>query len=171
MRILLAQSRWDDAADSAHRALETDDTNAEALATLALCAAAKDGRTGEAARYAAMVADGLAKAEPRYAKLMSTASSAFARMSTHDEELLDAARRLAEMAQRAGGGAGAVAAMAFCEAAAGNVQKALAMYDRAVDEDATAVGAILGSVRCLLALGRAEEAGMKADGLIESFRR
>ena len=51
MRVFLGEVRWEEALESAQRALQADDTNADALAMLALSSAAKDGRLHVAARY------------------------------------------------------------------------------------------------------------------------
>lgn len=113
----------------------------------------------------------LQTAEPRQWRLLSAAGAAFAKMATHDEDLAAAARQLAEAGVRAAPQeAKAQSAMAACLLALGDHERALALYNRAAEADVADVGAMTGGARCLVLLGRTEEARIKVDGLIEGFR-
>ncbi|KAK7913141.1 hypothetical protein WMY93_013352 [Mugilogobius chulae] len=134
MKLLLSLQDWEQTIDAAHRLLQRDKNNPEALRMLALHSLCRDGDVPESLKLLSNLTTSLDNLEPRNSELFYRMSLAFARICGRNEKVLEQTFKMVEKAFSLG----------YQMLLQGKTKEAMKWYKNAMSLDETSVAALTG---------------------------
>ncbi|XP_051814487.1 tetratricopeptide repeat protein 21B isoform X2 [Acanthochromis polyacanthus] len=166
MKILLNLQDWEQTVDAAHRLLQKDKNNLEALRMLALHSLCRDGDITESVKQLSNLISSLDILEPHNPELYYKMSLAFTRVCGRNEKVIEQTFRMVERAfSVASGDSDLATELGYQMVLQGRIREAMKWY--IIDRDRTSVSAMTGIIRCQLMEGHLEEAEQKLEFLTE----
>lgn len=168
MKLLLSLQDWEQTVDAAHRLLQKDKNNPEALRMLALHSLCRDGEVTESLKLLSNLVSCLDVVEPRNPELFYRMSLVFARVCGRNEKVLEQTFRMVEKAfSVASGDADFATEMGYQMVLQGKIKEAMKWYKNAMSLDETSVTALTGKIHCQLIEGHFQDAEQQLEFLTE----
>ncbi|XP_034042968.1 tetratricopeptide repeat protein 21B [Thalassophryne amazonica] len=168
MKLLLSLQDWEQTIDAAHRLLQRDKNNLDALQMLALHSLCRDGNITEAIKQLSNLISSLNTVEPRNPDLFYGMSLAFARVCGRNEKVLEQTCRMLEQAfSMASGDSNIAIELGHQMVLQHRIKEAMKWYDTAMTLDEMSVPAVMGTIHCQLIEGRLEDAEHQLEFLTE----
>uniref|UniRef100_A0A673CVP2 Tetratricopeptide repeat domain 21B n=1 Tax=Sphaeramia orbicularis TaxID=375764 RepID=A0A673CVP2_9TELE len=168
MKLLLSLQDWEQTVDAAHRLLQKDKNNLEALRMLALHSLCRDGDITESVKHLSNLISSLDIVEPRNPELLYRMSLAFTRVCGRNEKVIEQTFRMVEKALSVASGDSELATeMGYQMVLQGKIKEATKWYKTAMTLDETSVAALTGIIRCQLIEGQLEDAEQQLEFLTE----
>ncbi|XP_062313935.1 tetratricopeptide repeat protein 21B [Osmerus eperlanus] len=168
MKLLLSLQDWEQAVDAAHRLLQMDKNNLEALRMLALLSLCRDGAVTESVKQLANLVSNLDIQEPNNPDLCYRMSLAFTRVCGRNEKVIEQSHFLVDRAfSQASGDAELATELGYQLVLQGRVKEAMKWYKTAMTLDETSVSALTGMIGCQLMEGHLEDAEQQLEFLTE----
>uniref|UniRef100_A0A8C6SMK6 Tetratricopeptide repeat protein 21B n=1 Tax=Neogobius melanostomus TaxID=47308 RepID=A0A8C6SMK6_9GOBI len=168
MKLLLSLQDWEQTVDAAHRLLQRDKNNPEALRMLALHSLCRDGDISESLKLLSNLTTSLDILEPRNSELFYRMSLAFARLCGRNEKVLEQTFKMVEKAFSVGSGdADFATEMGYQMLLLGKTKEAIKWYKNAMSLDETSVAALTGIIHCQLIEGQLQDAEQQLEFLTE----
>uniref|UniRef100_A0AAQ5ZI80 Tetratricopeptide repeat protein 21B n=1 Tax=Amphiprion ocellaris TaxID=80972 RepID=A0AAQ5ZI80_AMPOC len=166
MKVLLNLQDWEQTVDAAHRLLQKDKNNPEALRMLALHSLCRDGDITESVKQLSNLISSLDILEPHNPELYYKMSLAFTRVCGRNEKVIEQTLRMVERAfSVASGDSDLATELGYQMVLQGRIREAMKWY--IIDRDRTSVSAMTGIIRCQLIEGHLEDAEQKLEFLTE----
>ncbi|XP_053733860.1 tetratricopeptide repeat protein 21B isoform X1 [Synchiropus splendidus] len=168
MKLLLHLQDWEQTVDAAHRLLQKDKNNLEALQMLALNSLCRDGDISESTKQLSGLISSLEVLEPNNPELFYRMSLAFTRVCGRNEKVLEQTTRMVERAfSMASADSDLATELGYQMVLRGRIKEALRWYKTAMTLDETSVAALTGKIRCQLLEGHLEDAQHQLEFLTE----
>ncbi|CAN9497793.1 unnamed protein product [Ophioblennius macclurei] len=169
MKLLLTLQDWEQTIDAAHRLLQNDKNNLEALQMLAIHSLCRDGDINESARQLSNLVSSLEIQEPRNPDLFYRMSLAFTRVCGRNEKVLEQTFRMVDRAfSLASGDPDLATELGYQMVLQGRIKEAMKWYKTAIsNKEKTSVSALTGIIRCQLIEGHLEDAEQQLEFLTE----
>ncbi|XP_041662255.1 tetratricopeptide repeat protein 21B [Cheilinus undulatus] len=168
MKLLLSLQDWEQTIDAAHRLLQKDKNNLEALQMLALHSLCREGDIAEAVKQLSTLISSLEIVEPHNPELFYRMSLAFTRVCGRNEKVIEQTFRMVERAfSIASGDSDLATELGYQSVLHGRIKDALKWYKTAMTLDETSVSAMTGIIRCQLMEGHLEDAEERLECLTE----
>ncbi|XP_020499812.1 tetratricopeptide repeat protein 21B [Labrus bergylta] len=168
MKLLLSLQDWEQTIDAAHRLLQKDKNNPEALQMLALYSLCREGDITEAVKQLSTLFGSLEVVEPHNPELFYRMSLAFTRVCERNEKIIEQTFRMVERAFSAASGDSDLATeLGYQSVLHGRIKDALKWYKTAMTLDETSVSAMTGIIRCQLTEGHLEDAEERLECLTD----
>lgn len=168
MKLLLSLQDWDQTVEAAHRLLQKDKNNLEALQMLALHSLCRDGDITESVKQLSNLVSSLEIQEPNNPKLFYRMSLAFTRVCGRNEKVIEQTFRMVDRAfSRASGDSDLATELGYQMVLQGRHKEALKWYKIAIGGKKTSVSASTGIIRCQLMEGHLEDAEQQLEFLSE----
>ncbi|KFZ59503.1 Tetratricopeptide repeat protein 21B, partial [Antrostomus carolinensis] len=165
---ILALQDWEQAVETAHRLLEKDALNLEAIRMEALHFLCREGNLSEASARLGDLIKALDRLEPRNSQLFCKMALAFSRTCGRNQLILQHTQKLVERASDlASDNAEFATELGYQMILQGKVKEALKWYKTALTLDETSVSALTGIIRCQLIQGQLEDAEQQLEFLKE----
>lgn len=168
MKLLLSLQDWEQTIDAAHRLLQKDKNNLEALQMLALHSLCRDGDITESTKQLSNLITSLEIVEPHNPELFYRMSLAFTRVCGRNEKVIEQTFRMVERAfSLASGDSDLATELGYQMVLQGRIKEAMKWYKTAMTLDETSVSALTGIIRCQLIEGHLEDAEQQLEFLTE----
>ncbi|KAJ4933159.1 hypothetical protein JOQ06_029994 [Pogonophryne albipinna] len=168
MKLLLSLQDWEQTIDAAHRLLQKDTNNLEALRMLALHSLCRDGDISETVKQLSNLISSLEILEPHNPELFYTMSLAFTRVCGRNEKVIEQTFRMVERAfSVASGDSDLATELGYQMVLQGKIKEAMKWYKTAMTLDETSVSALTGIIRCQLIEGHIDDAEQQLEFLTE----
>ncbi|NXA46707.1 TT21B protein, partial [Nothocercus julius] len=168
MKLQLALQDWEQAFETAHRLLQKDALNLEAIRMEALYYLCREGNISEASSRLGDLINALDSLEPHNPQLYCKMALAFSRMCDRNQLILQHTQTLVERAfGLASDDAEFATELGYQMILQGKVKEALKWYKTAMTLDETSVSALTGIIRCQLTQGQLEDAEQQLEFLKE----
>ncbi|KAM9549015.1 tetratricopeptide repeat protein 21B isoform 2-T2 [Guaruba guarouba] len=168
MKLQLALQDWEQAVETAHRLLQKDALNLEAIRMEALHYLCREGNVSEASARLQDLIKALDRLEPYNSQLFCKMALAFSRTCGRDQLILQHTQALVERAfDLASDNAEFATELGYQMILQGKVKEALKWYKTAMRLDETSVPALTGIIRCQLIQGQLEDAEQQLEFLKE----
>ncbi|XP_074729407.1 tetratricopeptide repeat protein 21B isoform X2 [Strix uralensis] len=168
MKLQLALQDWEQAVETAHRLLQKDAFNLEAIRMEALHYLCREGKISEASVRLGDLIKALDRLEPRNSQLFCKMALAFSRTCGRNQLILQHTLTLVERAfDLASNNAEFATELGYQMILQGKVKEALKWYKTAMTLDETSVSALTGIIRCQLIQGQLEDAEQQLEFLNE----
>ncbi|XP_041896700.1 tetratricopeptide repeat protein 21B isoform X3 [Corvus kubaryi] len=168
MKLQLALQDWEQTIETAHRLLQKDPLNLEAIRMEALHHLCKEGNISEASARLGDLIKALDRLEPRNSELFCKMALAFSRTCGRNQLILQHTQTLVEKAfDLASDNAEFATELGYQMILQGKVKEALKWYKTAMTLDETSVSALTGIIRCQLIQGQLEDAEQQLEFLNE----
>ncbi|XP_051479134.1 tetratricopeptide repeat protein 21B isoform X2 [Apus apus] len=168
MKLQLALQDWDQAVETAHRLLQKDALNLEAVRMEALYYLCREGNISEASARLENLVKALGRLEPRNSLLFCKMALAFSRTCGRNQLILQHTQALVERAaELASDNAEFATELGYQMTLQGKVKEALKWFKTAMTLDETSVSAVTGIIRCQLIQGQLEDAEQQLEFLNE----
>ncbi|XP_074685108.1 tetratricopeptide repeat protein 21B isoform X4 [Strix aluco] len=168
MKLQLALQDWEQAVETAHRLLQKDALNLEAIRMEALHYLCREGKISEASVRLGDLIKALDRLEPRNSQLFCKMALAFSRTCGRNQLILQHTLTLVERAfDLASNNAEFATELGYQMILQGKVKEALKWYKTAMTLDETSVSALTGIIRCQLIQGQLEDAEQQLEFLNE----
>ncbi|XP_008299372.1 tetratricopeptide repeat protein 21B [Stegastes partitus] len=169
MKLLLSLQDWEQTIDAAHRLLQKDKNNLEALRMLALHSLCREGDITESVKLLSNLVSSLDILEPHNPELYYKMSLAFTRVCGRNEKVIEQTFRMVERAfSQASGDSDLATELGYQMVLQGRIREAMKWYKTAItDRDQTSVSALTGKIRCQLIEGHLEDAEQHLEFLTE----
>ncbi|XP_061199524.1 tetratricopeptide repeat protein 21B isoform X2 [Neopsephotus bourkii] len=168
MKLQLALQDWDQTVETAHRLLQKDAFNLEAIRMEALHYLCREGNISEASARLRDLIKALDRLEPHNSELFCKMALAFSRTCGRDQHILQHTQTLVERAfDLASDNAEFATELGYQMILQGKVKEALKWYKTAMRLDETSVPALTGIIRCQLIQGQLEDAEQQLEFLNE----
>ncbi|XP_017279892.1 tetratricopeptide repeat protein 21B [Kryptolebias marmoratus] len=169
MKLLLSLQDWDQTVDAAHRLLQKDKNNLEALQMLALHSLCREGDITEAVKQISNLISSLEILEPHNPELFYRMSVAFTRVCGRSGEVIEKTFRMVEKAYSVSSGDPDLATeLGYQMVLQGKTREALKWYKTAItNKEKTSVSALIGIAHCQLIEGQLEDAEQQVEFLTE----
>ncbi|XP_053925201.1 tetratricopeptide repeat protein 21B isoform X2 [Cuculus canorus] len=168
MKLQLALQDWEQAVETAHRLLQKDALNLEAIRMEALHYLCREGNVSEASARLGDLIKALDKLEPSNSQLFCKMALAFSRTCGRNQLILQHTQTLVERAfDLAPDDAEFATELGYQMILQGKVKEALKWYNTAMTLDETSVSALTGIIRCQLIQGQLEDAEQQLEFLNE----
>uniref|UniRef100_A0AAX7UWV8 Tetratricopeptide repeat domain 21B n=1 Tax=Astatotilapia calliptera TaxID=8154 RepID=A0AAX7UWV8_ASTCA len=166
MKLLLSLQDWDQTIDVAHRLLQKDKNNLEALRMLALHSLCRDGNIIE---HLSNLISSLEILEPRNPELFYQMSLAFTRVCGRNEKVIEQTFRMVERAfSLAQGDSDLATELGYQMVLQGRIKEAMKWYKTPfTNRDHSSVSALTGMIHCQLIEGNLEDAEQQLEFLTE----
>ncbi|XP_041858520.1 tetratricopeptide repeat protein 21B isoform X2 [Melanotaenia boesemani] len=160
MKLLLSLQDWDQTIDAAHRLLQKDKNNLEALRMLALHSLCRDGDITEAVKQLSNLISSLEMLEPHNPELFYRMSLAFTRVCGRNEKVIEQTFRMVERAFSVASDEPDLATeLGYQMLLRGRIKEAMKWYKTAItNREKASVAALTGIAHCQLMEGQLEEA-------------
>ncbi|NXO03695.1 TT21B protein, partial [Rhinopomastus cyanomelas] len=159
MKLQLALQDWDQAVETAHRLLQKDAVNLEAIRMEALHHLCREGNVSEASARLGDLIQALDKLEPRNSQLFYRMALAFSRTCGRNQLILQHTQTLVERASELSSNNTEFATeLGYQMILQGKVKEAVKWYKAAMTMDETNVSALMGVIHCQLIEGQLEDA-------------
>ncbi|NXU76844.1 TT21B protein, partial [Oreotrochilus melanogaster] len=173
MKLQLALQDWEQAVETAHRLLQKDALNLEAIRMEALHYLCREGNISEASARLGDLIKALDKLEPRNSQLFYKMALAFSRTCGRNQLILQHTQTLVERASElAPDDAEFATELGYQMILQDKVKEALKWYKTAMALDGTSVSALAGIIRCQLIEGQLEDAEHQLEflkGILQSI--
>jgi tetratricopeptide repeat protein 21B len=157
--LLASMGQWDQALDTAQRALDADAENLDALKVIAVHAFLLEAHPGDAARKLQDFDNAVTRREPSGAKILLEASQLFSRVCNRQPRSLEICRAMLERALKIKPDDGAVLVeIANIQVLQRQYSSALKAYVDASKRNKNDMSALEGNVKCHILLGELEDA-------------
>ncbi|XP_069558598.1 tetratricopeptide repeat protein 21B [Brachyistius frenatus] len=169
MKLLLSLQDWEPTLEAAHRLLQKDKNNLEALRMLALHALCQEGDITESVKQLSNLLSSLDTLEPHNHELYYRMSLAFTRVCGRNEKVIEQTFRMVERAfSVAPGDSDLATELGYQMVLQGRIKDAMKWYNTAIgNKDQTSVSALTGIIRCQLIEGHLEDAQQQLEFLTE----
>ncbi|KAK2839753.1 hypothetical protein Q5P01_013493 [Channa striata] len=168
MKLLLSLQDWEQTIDAAHRLLQKDKNNTEALRMLALHSLCRDGDITESVRQLSNLISSLDIVEPHNPELFYRMSLAFTRVCGRNEKVIEQTFRMVERGfSIASGDSDLATELGYQMVLRGRIKEAIKWYKTAMTLDETSVSALTGLIRCQLIEGHLDDAEQQLEFLTE----
>ncbi|XP_048165484.1 tetratricopeptide repeat protein 21B isoform X3 [Corvus hawaiiensis] len=168
MKLQLALQDWEQTIETAHRLLQKDPLNLEAIRMEALHHLCREGNISEASARLGDLIKALDRLEPRNSELFCKMALAFSRTCGRNQLILQHTQTLVEKAfDLASDNAEFATELGYQMILQGKVKEALKWYKTAMTLDETSVSALTGIIRCQLIQGQLEDAEQQLEFLNE----
>nr|XP_047917295.1 tetratricopeptide repeat protein 21B isoform X2 [Anser cygnoides] len=168
MKLQLALQDWEQTVETAHRLLQKDALNLEAIRMEALHFLCREGNIPQASARLGDLAKALDKLEPRNSQLFCKMALAFSRTCGRNQLILQHTQTLVERAfDLTSDNAEFATELGYQMILQGKVKEALKWYKTAMTLDETSVSALTGIIRCQLIQGQLEDAEQQLEFLNE----
>ncbi|XP_072730053.1 tetratricopeptide repeat protein 21B isoform X5 [Ciconia boyciana] len=168
MKLQLALQDWEQAVETAHRLLQKDALNLEAIRMEALHYLCREGNISEASARLGDLIKALDRLEPHNSQLFCKMALAFSRTCGRNQLILQHTQTLVERASDlASDNAEFATELGYQMILQGKVKEALKWYKTAMTLDETSVSALTGIIRCQLIQGQLEDAEQQLEFLNE----
>ncbi|KAK1903312.1 Tetratricopeptide repeat protein 21B [Dissostichus eleginoides] len=168
MKLLLSLQDWEQTIDAAHRLLQKDTNNLEALRMLALHSLCRDGDISESVKQLSNLISSLEILEPHNPELFYRMSLAFTRVCGRNEKVIEQTFRMVERAfSVASGDSDLATELGYQMVLQGKIKEATKWYKTAMTLDETSVSALTGIIRCQLIEGHIDDAEQQLEFLTE----
>ncbi|KAF3843060.1 hypothetical protein F7725_001909 [Dissostichus mawsoni] len=168
MKLLLSLQDWEQTIDAAHRLLQKDTNNLEALRMLALHSLCRDGDISESVKQLSNLISSLEILEPHNPELFYRMSLAFTRVCGRNEKVIEQTFRMVERAfSVASGDSDLATELGYQMVLQGKIKEAMKWYKTAMTLDETSVSALTGIIRCQLIEGHIDDAEQQLEFLTE----
>ncbi|XP_003447380.1 tetratricopeptide repeat protein 21B [Oreochromis niloticus] len=169
MKLLLSLQDWDQTIDVAHRLLQKDKNNLEALRMLALHSLCRDGNIIESVKHLSNLISSLEILEPRNPELLYQMSLAFTRVCGRNEKVIEQTFRMVERAfSLAQGDSDLATELGYQMVLQGRIKEAMKWYKTPfTNRDHSSVSALTGMIHCQLIEGNLEDAEQQLEFLTE----
>ncbi|KFQ72482.1 Tetratricopeptide repeat protein 21B, partial [Phaethon lepturus] len=168
MKLQLALQDWEQAVETAHRLLQKDAHNLEAIRMEALHYLCREGNISEASARLGDLIKVLDRLEPRNSQLFCKMALAFSRTCGRNQLILQHTQTLVERASDlAPDNAEFATELGYQMILQGKVKDALKWYKTAMSLDETSVSALTGIIHCQLIQGQLEDAEQQLEFLNE----
>ncbi|KAM4731833.1 tetratricopeptide repeat protein 21B [Anableps anableps] len=169
MKLLLSLQDWDQTLDAAHRLLQKDKNNLEALRMLALHSLCRDGDITEAVKQLSNLLSSLDILEPNNPEFYYRMSIAFTRVCGRNEKVIEQTFRMVERAySMASGDPDLATELGYQMVLQGRIKEAMKWYKTAItNKEKTSVSALTGIARCQLIEGQLDDAEQQLEFLSE----
>nr|XP_013815924.1 PREDICTED: tetratricopeptide repeat protein 21B [Apteryx mantelli mantelli] len=168
MKLQLALQDWEQAVETAHRLLQKDTLNLEAIRMEALHYLCREGNISEASARLGDLINALNRLEPRNPQLCCKMALAFSRTCGRNQLILQHTQTLVERAfGLASDNAEFATELGYQMILQGKVKEASKWYKTAMTLDETSVSALTGIIRCQLTQGQLEDAEQQLEFLNE----
>ncbi|XP_015214562.1 tetratricopeptide repeat protein 21B isoform X1 [Lepisosteus oculatus] len=168
MKLLLHLQDWEQTVEAAHRILQKDRNNLEALRMLALHSLCREGDVNECLNHLTNLVGNLERHEPNNYELFYRMSLAFTRVCGRNEKILLQMHTLVERAfSMAPGDAELATELGYQLVLWGKIKEAVKWYKTAMTLDETSVSALTGIIQCQLIEGHLEDAEQQLEFLAE----
>lgn len=156
---LMMMGDWDQALETAQRALEQQPDDIETLRTIALYYLVREGNSAEVETHLTELDKVLKKTEPNNAGLHLSISAPFARLAGRDKITLLLTMRLIERARDIEPDSSIYAAECADQyVMLGELDSAMKMYKRAAQLDESNIDALQGMIHCYILMGQLGDA-------------
>ncbi|XP_071603569.1 tetratricopeptide repeat protein 21B isoform X3 [Heliangelus exortis] len=173
MKLQLALQDWEQAVETAHRLLQKDALNLEAIRMEALHYLCREGNISQASARLGDLIKALHKLEPRNSQLFYKMALAFSRTCGRNQLILQHTQTLVERASElAPDDAEFATELGYQMILQDKVKEALKWYKTAMALDGTSVSALAGIIRCQLIEGQLEDAEHQLEflnGILQSI--
>ncbi|XP_057279730.1 tetratricopeptide repeat protein 21B isoform X2 [Pezoporus wallicus] len=168
MKLQLALQDWEQTVETAHRLLQKDALNLEAIRMEALHYLCREGNISEASARLRDLIKALDRLEPHNSELFCKMALAFSRTCGRDQLILQHTQTLVERAfDLAPDNAEFATELGYQMILQGKVKEALKWYKTAMRLDETSVPALTGIIRCQLIQGQLEDVEQQLEFLNE----
>ncbi|KAM6332739.1 tetratricopeptide repeat protein 21B isoform 1-T1 [Podargus strigoides] len=168
MKLQLALQDWEQAVETAHRLLQKDALNLEAIRMEALHYLCRVGNISEASARLGDLVKALDRLEPRNSQLFCKMALAFSRTCGRNQLILQHTQTLVERASYlAPDNAEFATELGYQMILQGKVKEALKWYKTATALDETSISALTGIIHCQLIQGQLEDAEQQLEFLNE----
>uniref|UniRef100_A0A671XG33 Tetratricopeptide repeat domain 21B n=1 Tax=Sparus aurata TaxID=8175 RepID=A0A671XG33_SPAAU len=170
MNLLLSLQDWEQTIDAAHRLLQKDENNLEALRMLALHSLCRDGDITEvkSVKQLSNLISSLEILEPHNPELFYRMSLAFTRVCGRNDKVIEQTFRMVDRAfSVAAGDSDLATELGYQMVLQGRIKEAMKWYKTAMTLDETSVTALTGIIRCQLIEGHLENAEQQLEFLTE----
>lgn len=169
MKLLLSLQDWDQTIDAAHRLLQRDKNNLEALRMLALHSLCREGDITEAVNQLSNLLSSLDLLEPNNPELYYRMSVAFTRVCGRNEKVIEQTFRMVERAySMASGDPDLATELGYQMVLQGRIKEAMKWYKIAItNKEKTSVSALTGIARCQVIEGQLDDAAQQLEFLSE----
>ncbi|XP_047456224.1 tetratricopeptide repeat protein 21B [Mugil cephalus] len=169
MKLLLTLQDWEQTIDAAHRLLQKDKNNLEALRMLALHSLCREGDVTESVKQLSNLTSSLDILEPHNPELYYRMSLAFTRVCARNVKVIEQTFRMVERAfSLASGDSDLATELGYQMTLQGRIKEAMKWYKTAItNRDQTSVSALTGIIRCQLIEGHLEDAEQQLEFLTE----
>ncbi|XP_064019914.1 tetratricopeptide repeat protein 21B isoform X2 [Pogoniulus pusillus] len=166
MKLQLALQDWEQAVETAHRLLQKDTFNLEAIRMEALHYLCREGNISEASARLGDLIKALDRLEPRNSQLFCKMALAFSRTCGRNQLILRHTQTLVERAADLAPDNSEIATeLGYQMILQGKVKEALMCYKNAMTLDETSISALTGIIRCQLLQGQLEDAEQQLEFL------
>ncbi|NXX88206.1 TT21B protein, partial [Centropus bengalensis] len=168
MKLQLALQDWEQAVETAHRLLQIDAINLEAIRMEALHYLCREGNIPKASTRLGDLIDALDRLEPHNSQLFCKMALAFSRTCGRNQLVLQRTQTLVERAfDLASDSAEIATELGYQMILQGKVKEAVKWYKTAMALDETSVSAMTGVIHCQLIEGQLEDAEQQLEFLNE----
>ncbi|XP_068876877.1 tetratricopeptide repeat protein 21B isoform X2 [Aphelocoma coerulescens] len=168
MKLQLALQDWEQTIETAHRLLQKDPLNLEAIRMEALHHLCREGNISEASARLGDLIKALDRLEPHNSELFCKMALAFSRTCGRNQLILQHTQTLVEKAfDLASDNAEFATELGYQMILQGKMKEALKWYKTAMTLDETSVSALTGIIRCQLIQGQLEDAEEQLEFLNE----
>nr|XP_030134266.3 tetratricopeptide repeat protein 21B isoform X1 [Taeniopygia guttata] len=168
MKLQLALQDWEQTIETAHRLLQKDPLNLEAIRMEALHHLCRGGNTSEASARLGDLIKALDRLEPRNSDLFCKMALAFSRTCGRNQLILQHTQTLVQRAfDLASDNAEFATELGYQMILQGKVNEAQKWYKTAMTLDETSVSALTGIIHCQLIQGQLEDAEHQLEFLNE----
>ncbi|XP_018767037.3 tetratricopeptide repeat protein 21B isoform X2 [Serinus canaria] len=168
MKLQLALQDWEQTIETAHRLLQKDPLNLEAIRMEALHHLCREGNVSEASARLGDLIKALDRLEPRNSELFCKMALAFSRICGRNQLILQHTQTLVQRAfDLASDNAEFATELGYQMILQGKVKEAQKWYKTAMTLDETSVSALTGIIRCQLIQGQLEDAEHQLEFLNE----
>ncbi|XP_037998869.1 tetratricopeptide repeat protein 21B isoform X3 [Motacilla alba alba] len=168
MKLQLALQDWEQTVETAHRLLQKDPLNLEAIRMEALHHLCRGGNISEASARLGDLIKALDRLEPRNSELFCKMALAFSRTCGRNQLILQHTQTLVQRAfDLASDNAEFATELGYQMILQGKVKEAQKWYKTAMTLDETSVSALTGIIRCQLIQGQFEDAEHQLEFLNE----
>ncbi|XP_053120307.1 tetratricopeptide repeat protein 21B isoform X2 [Hemicordylus capensis] len=168
MKLQLALQDWEQATETAHRLLQKDDLNLEAIKMKAIHSLCREGNIPEASSKLADLNSALEKLEPHNPQLFRKTALVFSRTCGRNQTILQQTRSLVERAfTLASQDTDIATELGYQMILQGKIKEAVKWYKTAMALDETSVPALTGIIQCQLMEGKLEDVEQQLEFLNE----
>ncbi|XP_058478817.1 tetratricopeptide repeat protein 21B [Solea solea] len=168
MKLLLCLQDWEQTIEAAHRLLQRDKNNLEAVRMLALHSLCRDGDITESVKQLSNLISNLDNVEPHNPELFYRMSLAFTRVCGRNEKVIEQTFRMVERAFSITSRDSDLATeLGYQMVLQGRIKEAMKWYKTAMTLDETSVSALTGIICCQLIEGQLEDAQQQLEFLTE----
>ncbi|XP_028292387.1 tetratricopeptide repeat protein 21B [Gouania willdenowi] len=169
MKLLLSLQNWEQTVDAAHRLLQKDKNNLDALQMLALHSLCRDGDITESVKQLSNLYSSLEIQEPFNPELLYRMSLAFTRVCGRNDKVIEQTYKMVDKAlSLAPGDSDFATELGYQMVLQGRIKDAMKWYKTAAtNKEKTTLLALTGIIRCQLLDGHVEDAEQQLEFLTE----